>query len=106
MPQSNSYDLQKEEYQHKLNIIQNNLYNNSFPIRPHKPTIHTPTQVPQTPRYRWATFTYIGKETSYITNVFRRKDLRIAYRTNNTTKNLLMQKSPAPIDFHDLVYTN
>jgi hypothetical protein len=81
----NSYDLQTEEYQHELNIIQNILYNSSFPIRPHTPTIHTPAQqqVPKTPRHRWATFTYVGKETSYITNVFRRTDLRIAYRTNN-----------------------
>jgi len=84
-----------------LNIIQNILYNDSFPIRPHKPTIHTPAQqqVPQTPRYRWATFTYIGKETSYITNVFRQTDLRVAYRTNNTIKNLLMQKNLAPDQF-------
>ena len=29
----NLYALQKEDYQHELNIIHNTLYNNSFPIR-------------------------------------------------------------------------
>ena len=44
----NSYNLQHEEYQHELNIIQNILQNNSFPIKPH---IHKPAQWndPKTP---------------------------------------------------------
>ena len=74
----NSYDLAKEDYQHELNIIHNILYNNSFPITPQKPPVHTPAQqqVLQTPRHKWTTFTYVGKETSYITNVFRRAELK------------------------------
>ena len=69
----NTYDLQKEDYQHELNIIHNILHNNSFPIMPQKPHIHTLVQEKpsHTPKHRWASFTYVGKETSYITNIFR-----------------------------------
>jgi len=44
-------------------------------------------------------FTYMGKETSFITNVFRRADLKIAFRTNNTTGNLLGHRNPSPEKF-------
>jgi hypothetical protein len=56
-----------------LNILHNILHNNSFPIKHQKPQIHTSAQEKpsQTPKHRWATFTYSGKETSYITNIFR-----------------------------------
>jgi hypothetical protein len=48
-----------------------------LPIKPLKQTAHIKTQkqVTQTPRCKWAMFTYVGKETSYITNVFRQTDL-------------------------------
>jgi hypothetical protein len=41
----------------------------------------------------------VGKETAYITNVFRRADLKIAFRTNNTIRNLLMHKNLNPDKF-------
>ena len=37
---------------------------------------------------KWATFTYIGKETSYITKIFKHTDIRIGYRTNNLQHHL------------------
>jgi hypothetical protein len=60
-----TYNLWPEEYQQEENTIHNILYNNSFPIQLHKPqkqqqTTHTKVQ-------KCATFTYIGKETTYIT---------------------------------------
>ena len=33
---------------------------------------------------RWATFTYYGKETRTITKLFKKTELKIAYKTNNT----------------------
>jgi len=42
---------------------------------------------------KWASFTYVGKETSYITNVFRQTDLKIAFRTKNTIGKLLTHKN-------------
>jgi len=41
---------------------------------------------------KWAMFTYIGKETTFITNLFKKTDLGIALRTNNTIRRLLMQR--------------
>ena len=41
----------------------------------------------------------MGKETSYITIVFRWADLKIAFRTNNTTGNLLGHRNPTPEKF-------
>jgi len=40
--------------------------------------------------------TYIGKETTFITNLFKKTYLKIALKTNNTIQRLLMttQKNP------------
>ena len=91
----NSYNLQHGEHQQELNTIHNILLNNSFPIRPHKPHTTKPTH-PNKPTTspKWAAFTYIGKETSYITNLFRRTDLKITFRTKNTIGKLLTPKIP------------
>jgi hypothetical protein len=90
----NSYDLQHKEYQTELNTIHNILRNNSFPIKPHSTHTKKPTlpKEPKTPP-KWASFTYFGKETSYITNVFRHTELKIALRTNNTIGKLLTPKN-------------
>jgi hypothetical protein len=94
----NSFHLQEKEYQQELNVIHNILYNNSFPIKPQKQAAHTKTQqqMTQTSMCKWATFTCVGKETSYITNIFRRIDLKIAFQTNHTTGILLSHKNPTP----------
>ena len=93
-----SYNLQQDEYNHELNTIHNILQNNAFPIKPHKPPIHNPTRLTKnkTTTQKWASFTYIGKETSYITNLFRKTQLKIAFRTTNTIGNLLSHKNPNP----------
>jgi hypothetical protein len=82
----NSYNLNIDEYQQEENIIHNILRNNSFPILSH--TRLTPKQRPPLPPpekgHRWVTFTYSGRETRYITNLFKHSNLQIAFRTNNT----------------------
>jgi hypothetical protein len=88
-----NYNLQQKEYLHELNIIHNILHNNSFPIDPqkHKHPTHYPAK--QTaPKQKWATFTYVGRETSYITNIFRLTELKISFRTTNNLNNLLTHK--------------
>jgi len=45
------------------------------------------------------TFTYVGKETFYITNLFRKTELKIAFRTTNTIGKLLSHKNPNPNKF-------
>jgi len=81
------------------------MYNNAFPIQPHKPpTPKPPTSMldrqiaitTQTPTHKWVTFTYISKETNFITNLFRKTNLKIAFRTNNTVQSLLRHKRQVP----------
>jgi transposase-like protein len=43
---------------------------------------------------RNGSFTYVGKETSYITNIFRWTDLKIAFHSKNTIGNRLTHKNP------------
>jgi len=90
----NSYNLNKEEYLQELNIIHNILHNNAFQIKQHKqPTNKLITALPLRETKKWACFTYVGKETSYITNIFRKTDLKITFRTNNTIESLLSSKN-------------
>jgi hypothetical protein len=75
--------------------IHNIMHNNSFSVHPRKPPNHktrkhldTTQALPQ----KWATFTYIGKETTLITNIFKWTNLKIVFRTNNTIGDRLMHK--------------
>ena len=65
-----------------------------FPINPHKPLPTTQENNPRSTQ-KWASFTYVGKETSYITNIFRQTQLKIAFRTTSTLGNLLTRRHQA-----------
>ena len=75
------------------------LHNNAFPIHPpiqksppdttKKQTMTTHTEIPS---QKWATLTYVGKETTFITNLFKKTNVKIAFRTSNTIQKLLMHK--------------
>jgi hypothetical protein len=82
----NTYQLHMDEYKHEENIIQNILHNNSYPIRPQKSPTHRHKHKasPPTPNLKWATFTYTGKETTYITNLFKHSNIRIAFHTRSS----------------------
>ena len=93
----NTYNLQKQEHDRGLNIIHNILYNNAFPIKSRNSHTHTTQKEPPLKtQQKWATFTYTGKETTYITNIFKQTDIKIAFRTNNTLDRLLLMKEPPP----------
>jgi len=53
----------------------------------------TPSQKPGKTTQKWTPFTYIGRETTFITNLFKKTDIRITLSTNNTFQKLLMLKS-------------
>ena len=92
----NTYDLKQTEYNQELNTKHNILHNNAFPIRDQKPhkLLENPTK--HTTQKKWATFTYVGRETSYITNLFKKTELNVAFWTKNTIGNLLAHRQPAP----------
>ena len=70
------------------------MFNNAFPIppknKPHQKKSTTPNKPKTTSTQKWATVTYIGKETTYITNLLKNTELKIAMRTNNSIQNILM----------------
>ena len=69
------------------------MVHNSFSIIPH--TAQAPNRDKQSLNHttrKWACFTYVGKETSYITNIFKRTDFKITFRTTNTLANLLTHR--------------
>jgi hypothetical protein len=66
-----NYNLHLEEYLQELQIIHSILHKNSFPITPHRPRTDTPKKQSTTyPAQKWAAFSYVGRETMYITNIF------------------------------------
>jgi hypothetical protein len=81
----NSYHLQGKEYRLEENIIHNILHNNFYPILPQKPNHNHGSQSQNSQnKQKWCTFTYIGKETTYITKIFKHSNIKVADRTNNT----------------------
>ena len=61
-----SHQLNNKAYTQELNTIQKFLYKNSYPIRPPKTPKTTKKYTTdldlETPRQKWATCTYVGKE--------------------------------------------
>ena len=89
-----TYNLHDQEYIAEENTIHNIMFNNAFPIppknKPHQKKSTTPNKPKTTSTQKWATVTYIGKETTYITNLLKNTELKIAMRTNNSIQNILM----------------
>jgi hypothetical protein len=88
--QRDTYCLSDENKVKENNIIKQILHNNKYDTtdlhrhpkvhKDHKPPTHTTN---------WAKFTYIGKETKYITKLFKKTTVRMAYTTHNTINKLL-----------------
>jgi hypothetical protein len=77
------------------------MHNNGFPI----PTLRTPTpkqsnlttfQKTDPAKKIWTPFTYFGRETTFLTIIFKKTDFRITLRTNNSLLNLLTTKFHPP----------
>ena len=76
---------------------------------------YTPRGPPPPPPYqkpedhpakrRWATFTNTGKETTFITKLFKHTDIRVAFRTNNNLlRHLTLRPHNQDIDTQSGVY--
>ena len=59
---------------------------------PHLKKITTPNKPKTTSTQKWATFTYVGKETTFITNLFENTDPKIAMHTNNSIQKILTNR--------------
>jgi len=47
-------------------------------------------------KQKWAKFTYIGKETKFITKLFKSTNVKIAFTTNNTIEKYLAVRQETP----------
>ena len=94
--------LKEYDYITEITTIQNILQINFFPNHDHKTPIpcpspeasreQTPAKHTHVPTHKWATFTFIGKETTFIPNLFSKANIKIAFRNNNSIQNLLIHK--------------
>jgi hypothetical protein len=94
-----TYNLTTTDLQQEKDIIHQILISNkydptSLQIRQKKKQNKEITNHKQrnTEKTKWAKFTYVGKETKYITKVFKKSNVKIAFTTNNTIGKLLTTK--------------
>jgi hypothetical protein len=89
----NSYPLKNLNKNYELQIInqiaKENEYQPSSMILKFKAnnkpnTPHTTQEIPE--NKKWAVFTYVGKETRYITKLFRNTSIETAFKTTNNLK--------------------
>jgi hypothetical protein len=102
-----TYHFKDDEY--KEGTIHDILSNNGFPVHTHKPpTLRrlTTTLVKEinTTKHKWALLTYIGKQTTFITNLFKKTGLKIAWHTTNTIQILMPQHQPPDKYAHSGAY--
>jgi hypothetical protein len=98
----NSYPLEQEEKDKGKTIIQNIAHNNGFPSHitnkfinkpPPQITNTTPETKNKNNNKKWATLTYVSKETYHISKIFKNSNIQIAYKTRSNLQHLLNQKT-------------
>jgi hypothetical protein len=86
----NTYSLSKEDKEDEKNtikhIISNNKYNTTIINKLGK---HKNNKKKCQPGTKWAKFTYIGRETKFITKLFKDSSINITFTTRQTIKKLL-----------------
>jgi hypothetical protein len=88
-----TYNLNVNNKVKEANTIQQILYNKYDPslLNNHAPlTNNTKTDLNKT---KWAKFTHVGKETKFITKLFKHTTLNVAIKTQNTIGKLLSQQN-------------
>ena len=86
----NFYVIKKEK---ENNAIKRILCNNKYDISVLNKSTITENKVKlNTPKTKWAKFTYVGKETKFITKLLKNIPLKIAFTTQNTIGKLLSKQ--------------
>jgi hypothetical protein len=92
-----TYNLVDTNKQTANKIINQTLHNNKYDFpqtdKQPKPTISPENTAPDT---KWVCFTYVGKDTRFITKLFRHISIKIAYETRNMLNKLLLTHTPPP----------
>jgi ribosomal protein S8E len=98
-----TYGLNHENKEKEKNTIQQILHKNKFDTSLADKFTHTPHKREEQPirDKKWAKLTYIGKETKYITKLFKDSAIKTTFTTNNTITKILTIKSEPPKNQYD-----
>ena len=81
-------------YVKEANTIKQILNNNKYdPSRSNNLTPLTNNTKTDLNKTKWAKFTHVGKETKFITKIFKHTTLNVAFKTQNTIGKLLSQQN-------------
>jgi hypothetical protein len=91
----NTYSLNKADKEEEKNTIKHVISNNKYDTAIINKLKTPNNNKKQESRNKWAKFTYIGKETKFITKLFKDSPINITFTTRQTIKKLLSTK-PQP----------
>jgi hypothetical protein len=93
MNRINTYDIDLDEKTREIStitqLLQDNGYNASAMLHSLKKKTQKTGNTNDNPEHTWAKFTYVGKETKMITNIFKKTRVRVAFSTSNKLGRLL-----------------
>jgi hypothetical protein len=100
----NTYPLTKQNHYTEIQIVNHFLKANEYNQLKTEELIqkkerHTQNEINKQKHEKWAKFTYIGKETKYVTKYFREYNINIAFSTKNTIEKLINRKVKTPNKF-------
>jgi len=93
-----TFRLTAENRKKEKETIRQILANNKYHAHPIEMLHKKRRQNHNVQKQKWAKFTYFGKDTRWITKLFKDTKVRIAFTTNNTIgKRLTMEQKPPPM---------
>jgi len=84
-----TYQLSPGNMRKESNTIQQILTNNGYEASISRNLSFKKKQEQNAGKVQWAKFTYAGKETRAITNIFKNTNVKVAFSTSNTIEKLL-----------------
>ena len=98
----NTYYLDQDKKQKEINtakqILKSNNYETAILYKIHN---KTKKQEQDNGKKKWEKFTNIGRETRYITKLFKNSNVKIAYTTNNNLGKLLTRRTDQHLEKYD-----
>ena len=96
-----TYKLTPESRQKERDNIQQILVNNKYDASSLKKFNKEKKQSQNNQKQTWEKFTYVGKETRFITKLFKSTNVEIAFTTDNTTGKRLAVRQEVPQSKYD-----
>jgi hypothetical protein len=101
----NTYLISPEYKHNETQIINTILHNNGYTPQILSRKKRNPTNTTPDATRKWATFTYVGKETRVITKLFKNTNIHIDYKAKDTLQKHLQLKNIDPDKYnHSGIY--